>query len=104
MKKITFRQFVNTYNFRYCYTNNDNNLINDTTIIRIYLPNDDENTRDFWFEFGVYDFCDSSKRKIIERSLSDEIKNSYVDVISYDERFENVVTIYLTNVEETLDE
>ena len=98
MKKITFRQFINTYNFRYCYLDERNKEIDDTTIIRIYLPNDDENTRDLWFEFWVYDFCDDIKRNIIERSLSDEVKNSYIDYISYTEPYDKVVTIYLTNV------
>ena len=104
MKRITFRQFINSYNFRYCYTNDDKEIINDTTTIRIYLPNDNEDTSDFWFELGVYDFCDRTKRKIIERSLSDEVKNSYVDVISYNDQFERVVTIYLTNIEEKKEE
>ena len=51
MKRITFEQFVKSYNFR-CCTNNPakpNNCDYDTGIIRIYF---DDCTNHDWFEFG----------------------------------------------------
>lgn len=95
MNNIPFREFINTYNFRYINNLQDNYNF-DTQIIRIYPPSD-EIKRDNWFEFGVYDFSESScKQKIIETVLSKEILDSYVGSISYNQDYENVVTIYLT--------
>lgn len=95
MNNIPFREFINTYNFR--YVNNLQNDYNfDTQIIRIYPPSE-EIHRNHWFEFGVYDFSESSvKQKIIEQVLSKEILDSYVESISCNTDCENVVTIYLT--------
>lgn len=95
MNNIPFREFINTYNFR--YINNLGNDYNfDTQIIRIYPPSN-EIKRNNWFEFGVYDFSESSvKQKIIEQVLSQEILDSYVESISFNRDYENTVTIYLT--------
>ena len=95
MNNIPFREFINTYNFRYV-NNLQDNYNYDTQIIRIYPPSD-EIRRNDWFEFGVYDFSESScKQKIIETVLSKEILDSYVESISFNQDYENVVTIYLT--------
>lgn len=95
MNNIPFREFINTYNFRYINDLKENYNF-DTQIIRIYPPNDRIETRN-WFEFGVYDFSESSyKQKIIETVLSKEILDSYVESISYNPDYENAVTIYLT--------
>lgn len=95
MNNIPFREFINTYNFRYV-NNLQNDYNNDTQIIRIYPPSD-ETERHKWFEFGVYDFSESSyKQKIIEQVLSKEILDSYVESISCNTDYENVVTICLT--------
>ena len=95
MNNIPFREFINTYNFRYINNLQDNYNF-DTQIIRIYPPSD-EIKRNDWFEFGVYDFSESScKQKIIETVLSKEILDSYVESISFNQDYENTVTIYLT--------
>lgn len=78
LKNITFRQFIETYNFRYCISSDDFN----SKIIRIYFgelyhTSEDSN----WFEFGVYDW-DSNKLQRIERVLSSEILNSYIGSIN----------------------
>lgn len=95
MNNIPFREFINTYNFR--YINNLKDDYNyDTQIIRIYPPSEKEE-RYKWFEFGVYDFSESSyKQEIIEQVLSKEILDSYVESISFNQDYENVVTIHLT--------
>lgn len=95
MNNIPFREFINTYNFR--YVNNLGTDYNyDTQIIRIYPPSD-EIRRNDWFEFGVYDFSESSyKQKIIDTVLSKEILDSYVESISFNQDYESTVTIYLT--------
>ena len=95
MNNIPFREFINTYNFRYINNLQDNYNF-DTQIIRIYPPSD-EIKRNDWFEFGVYDFSESScKQKIIETVLSKEILDSYVESISFNQDYENTITIYLT--------
>ena len=95
MNNIPFKEFINTYNFRYVNDLKENYNF-DTQIIRIYPPSD-KMERNNWFEFGVYDFGESSyKQKIIETVLSKEILESYVESISYNIDYESVVTIYLT--------
>lgn len=95
MNNIPFREFINTYNFRYINDLQDNYNF-DTQTIRIYPPSEEMNRRN-WFEFGVYDFSESScKQKIIETVLSKEILDSYVESISLNQDYEKVVTIYLT--------
>lgn len=95
MNNIPFREFINTYNFRYINNLQDNYNF-DTQIIRIYPPGDRTDSYN-WFEFGVYDFSESScKQKIIEQVLSKEILDSYVERISYNQDYENTVTIHLT--------
>lgn len=95
MNNIPFREFINTYNFRYINDlQHDYNF--DTQTIRIYPPSD-EIKRNYWFEFGVYDFSESSvKQKIIEQVLSKEILDSYVESISLNPEYEKIMTIYLT--------
>lgn len=95
MNNISFREFINTYNFRYINDLQDNYNF-DTQIIRIYPPSD-EMERHNWFEFGVYDFSERSyKQKIIETVLSKEILDSYIETISFNHDYEKTVTIYLT--------
>lgn len=97
MNNITFKQFIYTYNFRYVNNIKQNgDYDNDTCIIRIY-PATETNERNRWFEFGIYDFSeDDYKWNICENVLSKEILNSYIESISYNEDYNNVVTIYLT--------
>ena len=98
-KRITFEQFIKTYNFRYVNRLNRDNVDNDTCIIRIYPPTRDFD-RDKWFEFGVYDFGrDDYKWEICKEVLSKEILKSYVECISYNEDYNVVVTIHLTKNE-----
>ena len=93
---ITFRQFIETYNFRYVNDIRDDKYNLDTTTIRVYLPSEEIN-RSEWFEFGVYDFSETSyKMGICEKALSKEVMESYVETISYNPSMESVVTIYLT--------
>lgn len=97
MNNIPFREFINTYNFRYVSDRPDGYNL-DTQIIRIYPPTEEERyNTSFWFELGIYDYSESSyKQKIIENVLSKEILESYVDSISYNCDLQNCVHIYLT--------
>lgn len=98
MKRITFKQFIYTYNFRYIADKSKEPYDEDTTIIRIYLPSEDCN-KDEWFEFGINNFGNNTW-KICERIFSKEILESYIESIGYNEDIENVVTVYLTNNKE----
>lgn len=80
MRRITFKQFVETFNFRDVYKNNEREDVYDSKIIRIHLPSE-ELEQHKWFELGVNDFS-CEKREILGRALSEEVKNSYVDEIS----------------------
>lgn len=98
MKAITFKQFIYTYNFRNIDDSKkyDKDQYN-TTIIRIF-PLRENFQYNEWFEFGIYDFSNKDYTwKNCEKVLSKEILNSYISSISYNEEFDNVVTIYLTN-------
>lgn len=113
MKNITFRQFMTAYNFSYINETEWGKTVRDTYnedthIIRIYPPLKDEeyadNYESSWFEFGIYDF--TNKRvvlKKLEKILSKEIMNSYVQTISYNPESQHVVTVYLTYDEEYID-
>ena len=96
MEKITFKQFIYTYNFRYI-----NNLKNDpynydTQIIRIYPPNGSDYEQD-WFEFGVNDFSNKDYTwNICKKVLDSEILDSYVETVQYNDDYNNVLTIYLS--------
>ena len=105
MKNITFKQFIYTYNFRYSNDLSDGDLSNDTVIIRIHYPiKDMYGYKDKWIEFGIYDFgCKKTTWEICEDTLSENILNSYVNNIQYNEDFNRVVTIYLTNENEYTD-
>lgn len=97
-----FKDFLETYNFRYL---NDLKDINgdasyDTQIIRVYPPSDSFNRHD-WFEFGVYDYSETEwKIGICEKVLTKEILNSYVESVSLNPDYEKVVTVYLTDKKE----
>ena len=86
-KRITFEQFIRTFNFRYCagYSNEFKKDIWDTQIIRIHLPYDyDEYKDNEWFEFGVYDFSETEyKWDICKKVFNEEILKSYVSSIGY---------------------
>lgn len=100
MNNIPFREFINTYNFRYM-NDLESNFNEDTQIIRIYLPRDEVNKSD-WFEFGMYDFGTYSyKQEMIESIFSKEILDSFVDGISFNQDYEKVVSIYLTKQKNT---
>lgn len=93
---ITFRQLIETYNFRYVNDIREEKYNLDTTMIRVYLPSEEINSSE-WFEFGVYDFSETSyKMGICEKALSKEVMDSYVESIGYNPSIESVVTIYLT--------
>lgn len=93
---ITFKQFIEKYNFRYINDIQNDRYNFDTTIIRIY-PDKEGAGRDYWFEFGVYDFSETKyKMDICEKVLTKEIMDSYVQTISCNPELEKVVTIYLT--------
>lgn len=102
MKNITFRQFINTFNFRYIrdVDGNLNNMANDTRIIRIHLSWLGEYSYDDWFEFGIYDF-DSLKMKRIESIFSKDLLDSYVQSISFVYNNDEEIEIYLTADEES---
>lgn len=91
---MKFKEFIKTYNFR--YVNDLGERYNlDTQTIRIYPDNDDIG-RNYWFEFGVYDFGEEEyKMDICESVLSKEIMESYVEIISMNPDLEKVVTVYL---------
>ena len=67
MKRITFRQLMNTFNFRDFF--DEEGEIEDTEIIRIHMGY--ERYTD-WFEFGIHDF-DRYKMERIEKIFSKEI-------------------------------
>lgn len=88
MNRITFEQFIKTFNFRdYAgYSSEFKKEVYDTKIIRIYLPiNEGSNYKDNdWFEFGIYDFTEKeyiwNLCKII---FNDNILKCYVSGIQY---------------------
>lgn len=99
MKRITFKQFIETFNFR-----NTDGKTEDTDIIRIHIPKKDDEiyTTYDWLELGVYDFSDIGKQKVLTYALSDNIKNSYIEEIrvTNDEEWKKgYLEIYLTNEE-----
>ena len=109
MKNITFKQFMLTYNF--CYYNEKGTTDKekeDTMIIRINYPQDEEELYYTWFEFGICDYAiNSFKLKQINKIFSDYILNLYVEEIRYNEEINNVVNIYLTKdryISEVLEE
>ena len=98
MKRITFKQFIETFNFRDVYENNKKETVYDSKVIRIHLPSEEYEPRK-WFELGVYDFYDEEE-KILYRALSEEVKNSYIDYIEIkDEENYGYIEIWLTNKE-----
>lgn len=91
MKRITFRQFMNTFNFRdFCEGNEDTRIIR----INFSLLNDNCSSHDY-IDFGIYDF-DGGKRERIEKVFSSEILDSYIESIGFVYGFERTIEIYLT--------
>lgn len=93
MKRITFKQFLMTYNFRHYR----DELVEkeDSTIIRIYPgPN---YRRCFWFDFGVYNFGEKEfTYEIIKTIFNDNILNSYINDFGYNVN-SDIIEIYLTD-------
>lgn len=104
MKKITFKQFMLTYNF---YANDPNmpSEDNDTQIIRIQLNDaiakkyaNDTMYWNTWFEFGLKStFNDSVTEALINSIFTDRILNSYVSSIR---TLENGVLLISLGVDE----
>ncbi len=97
MKRITFEQFVKSYNFR-CCTNNPakpNNCDYDTGIIRIYF---DDCTNHDWFEFGIYDFGLNTWENT-KKVLNPTILNMYIEQFRYDADADSF-NVYLTEDKE----
>ena len=98
---IKFKEFLETYNFRYLNDLRESNgdASYDTQTIRVYPPSDSF-TRNDWFEFGVYDYSETEwKMGICQRVLTKEIMDSYVESVSLNPDYEKVVTVYLTDKE-----
>ena len=88
MNRITFEQFIKTFNFRdYAgYNSAFKKDVYDTKIIRIYLPiNEEVNSKDSdWFEFGIYDFTEKEYMwNLCKIIFNDNILKSYVSGIQY---------------------
>ena len=81
-KSITFRQFIETFNFRLynTYGETDNEKY-DTKIIRIYTS-DDVCKSNNWFEFGIFDFGGDTW-EFTKTVLSERIYNSEISGITY---------------------
>lgn len=95
MDNITFKQFINNFNFRYFRDWDNGANYYDTKIIRIFPPLK-EYSKDVWFDFGIYDFCNKETTlELLETILTKEILNSYVSSIDYDDKLE-IIQIYLT--------
>lgn len=98
MNNITFKQFLNTYNFRNVLDSTDEGM--DTAIVRIYPDFDDKYNEHKWFEFGLYDYSESSwKASIAEQCLSKEIVNSYISSFYVNEKT-GILHIWLTKNKE----
>lgn len=108
MKKITFKQFMNTFNFRNINDTkrkSNGEYLEDTKIIRIYSPKiyDSFDLENKWIEFGLYDFSTNNyKNKIMGEFLSKEILDSYVDEIRIEDNgeWQDIVKVYLTKDKE----
>lgn len=102
MEKITFEQFIKTFNFRnYAgYNQAFKEDIFDTYIIRIYLPKPNEKNN--WFEFGVYDMGSKYNTwDICKKIFNKEILKSYIDCIQYNKLdCELAIEVFLTEEKE----
>ena len=81
-QKITFKQFMDVFNFR-AFSQDDGRDNYDTKIVRFFLGYDevyDENA--LWFEFGVYDFA-FSNWDLLQKIFNKDICESYVDGMTY---------------------
>lgn len=88
MNRITFEQFIKTFNFRSYvgYNSEFKKDVYDTKIIRIYLPNNEEVSfkDNDWFEFGIYDFSEKGYIwDLCKNIFNDNILKSYVSQIQY---------------------
>lgn len=96
MNKISFEQFIMTYNFRILSNHEIESKTYNSEVIRIYPPVEDFDSA-YWFEFGVYDFGPNDfKWQICKDALSDNILKSYVDYIYFDEEL-CTLEIHLTH-------
>lgn len=90
MTKIKLLDFLEFVNFR-CYDGNDNF---DTKIIRILYPDKDKPTgfdKDRFFEYGVYDFGNDKRKRLIQ-TINPFILNCFVSDVYVDN---GVLTIYV---------
>ena len=87
MNRITFEQFIKTFNFRdYAgYSNEYKKDIYDTKIVRIHLAYDHDEYKDNeWFEFGVYDFSEKEYTwDICKKIFNEKLLKSYICSIRY---------------------
>lgn len=102
MKRITFRQFISTYNFRdinESITKSNGDYEEDAISIRIHLPFEKLSFQKDWIDLGVYDFSsDEYKMELCETFLSKEILDSYVETICLKKcgAYRDMTEIYLT--------
>lgn len=78
---LKLKDFLKIYNFRE-YIDNQNIpefKRRDTSIIRIYLSDDEDD----FIEFGVDDYCDN-KKMLCEKFIKDDILKSNIATIKYD--------------------
>lgn len=97
MNRITFKQFIETFDFINIIELSNKELRQDTKIVRIYFPYDYRDINS-WFEFGVSDFSDNMpKWDICKKIFSKEILDSYVTQISVlnNKNYEDTLTIFL---------
>lgn len=100
MKNITFKQFLITHSFRGINENgNSEEERMDSSIIRIYYP-DNNCINDYrWFEFGMYDYAgDYYKSKQLNMILSEYLLGLYVSSFYMNDRL-GLITVYLTEEE-----
>lgn len=90
MKKITFEQFINIFNFRFfneqIYAEKDKY---DTKVVRFYFGERD----DEWFEYGLYDFG-GDVWNVAQKTLSKAICKSHIDIMTYDDGL-GILKVYL---------
>lgn len=81
-QKITFKQFMDVFNFRVFSQDAYGKDRHDTKIVRFFFAYDKAYDDTQWFEFGVYDFG-FSNWELLQKILSKDICESYVDNITY---------------------
>lgn len=87
---ITFKQFINAFNFRMfneqTYAESDRY---DTKVVRFYFGELDYQ----WFEYGLYDFG-ADTWDIVQKTLSKDICKSRISTMTYDDTL-GVLKVYL---------